>query len=193
MVRRGLTAEGIGVEGADLADEVGLAEVTISRVARRLGVRVPSLYAHLAGTEELMLWVTAVSLDDLAERVSAEIAGRSGIEALRAYADAFRAFAREHPGRYEASRRRVAGDAEGLETAREAAISAGRRHAELVAALLRGFAVTGDDVVHATRLIGSVIHGFVSLEAAGAFDHSTPAPEESWHRALTVLAGTLGA
>jgi AcrR family transcriptional regulator len=187
MARQGLTALVIGAEGADLADEIGLAEVTISRVARRLGVKVPSLYAHLAGSEELMLWVAATSLDDLADLVAAELVGRSGQEAVAAYGDAVRRFVQEHPGRYQATRQRVGGEGE----AARAALAAGRRHSELIAAVLRGYAVEGEDAVHATRLIGAVVHGFVSLESAGAFEHSRPPSEESWQRALAVLADTL--
>jgi AcrR family transcriptional regulator len=182
-----VTPQRIGVEGADLADEIGLAAVTMSEVARRLGVRVPSLYAHVAGSEELMLRVAQVSLDDLADRASAELVGRSGREALSAYANAVRDFARDHPGRYDATRLRIDGDS----PAATAAIGAGRRHADLISAVLRGYALEGDDAVHATRLIGSVIHGFVSLEASGAFDHSPPSPDESWSRALAELGGTL--
>lgn len=184
MARRGLSPLKVAVTAADLADEIGLEAVTISEVARRLGVQVPSLYAHVDGASGLTTRVVALSLDELADRAASALIGRSGEEALLAYADAVRGFAHQHPGRYGATRHRF----DASTTAAGEAIAAGRRHADLIAAVLRGYALEGDDLVHATRLIGSVIHGFVSLELAGGFDHSAPASEVSWRLIIRTLA-----
>ena len=40
------------------------------------------------------------------------------------------------------------------------------------------------------RLIGSVVHGFASLELAGSFDHSDPPPDRTWPRILDGVALT---
>ena len=41
-------------------------------------------------------------------------------------------------------------------------------------AVLRGYDLTEPDQTHAVRLLGSVFHGFVTLELAGGFSHSAP-------------------
>ncbi len=100
-----------------------------------------------------------------------------------ALGDVYRDYAREHPGRYDAARHRLAPEV--------AAASAGPRHAHLSRAVLRGYDLGEPDQTHAVRLLGSVFHGFTSLEAAGGFDHSAPDAQESWTRILHALDTTL--
>jgi hypothetical protein len=71
------------------------------------------------------------------------------------------------------------------------AVAAGRRHAALTRAVLRGYALDEESTVHAIRLLGSVMHGFTALELGGSFDHSEPPSEESWLRILDALDETL--
>lgn len=183
MPRAGLTPDRVALIGAELADEVGFAHVTPSAVARRAGVQVASLYAHVRSADDLRVRVALLALAELADRGDAALAGRSGRHALVALGDVYRDYAREHPGRYDATRHRL--DAE------TAAASAGPRHAALSRAVLRGYGLTPSDETHAVRLLGSVFHGFTSLELAGGFAHSAPASQESWLRILDALDTTL--
>ncbi|GAA4374036.1 TetR/AcrR family transcriptional regulator [Nocardioides caricicola] len=183
MPRAGLTGEVVVRAAADLADEIGLAATTLSSVARVLGVRVASLYSHVDGSTGLREGMATLALDELADRVGGAIAGRSGRDALEAFATAYRDYARAHPGRNEATRVRVGPDSP--------AVAAGRRHADLTRAVLRGYDLDEADAVHATRLLGSVVHGYTDLELSGSFAHSAPPPEESWARVLDALDHTL--
>lgn len=183
MVRRGLTTERLTEVGAELADEVGLDQLTVSAVARRVGVQAASLYAHVSGTGDLRARVALLALEELADLVSEALAGRAGLDALVAFADAHRDYAHAHPGRWAAMQTR-------LDPA-TAASSAGPRHAAMARAVLRGYHLAGQDETHAVRLIGSAIRGFVDLEAAGSFDHSAPAPSVSWRRGLVALDALL--
>ncbi|MDO9454572.1 TetR/AcrR family transcriptional regulator, partial [Nocardioides sp.] len=90
MVRAGLTRDRLAVVGAELADEVGFEQVTISEVARRCDVKVASLYSHVAGSGDLLTLITLLALDELADRAAADVAGRAGREALAALAGAYR-------------------------------------------------------------------------------------------------------
>jgi len=40
-------------------------------------------------------------------------------------------------------------------------------------------------------MLGSVFHGYVSLDMAGGFSHSAPGPEETWPRVLDALDALL--
>ena len=53
MPRAGLTAERVVNEAERLADEVGLAQLSLAALAARLGVQPPSLYKHIAGQDEI--------------------------------------------------------------------------------------------------------------------------------------------
>ncbi|MFT4084873.1 MAG: TetR-like C-terminal domain-containing protein [Nocardioides sp.] len=186
-MRAGLSTERVVALAAELADEAGAESVTVSRLARHCGVRPASLYAHLDGAADLHARLTALALDELADRAAADLAGRSGTDALAALAGSYRAYAREHPGRYAAARRRLDPDV----ASAELAIRAGRRHTELTRATLRGYDLPEPAQTHAVRLLGSLVHGFTDLEATGAFEHSEPAGEESWQALLVALDAIL--
>ncbi|MEU9733675.1 WHG domain-containing protein [Streptomyces sp. NPDC048002] len=183
MVRAGLTPELLTRAGAELADEVGFEQVTVSALARRFDVKVASLYSHLKSSQDLKTRIALLALEELADRAADALAGRAGKDALVAFADVYRDYARTHPGRYAAARFR-------LDPA-TAAASAGVRHAQMTRAILRGYDLTEPDQTHAVRLLGSVFHGYVDLELAGGFSHSSPDSEESWSRVLDALDATL--
>ncbi|MFW6773440.1 TetR/AcrR family transcriptional regulator [Nocardioides sp. CPCC 205120] len=183
MARAGVTAERVVREAADLVDAEGLGALRVAAVAERLGVRPASVYAHVAGLDEIRTAVTALALGELADRAGDAVAGRAGRDALVAYADVVRSYAQAHPGRYAATRLRVAPGSP--------AVAAGRRHAELTRAVLRGYDLPAEAEVLAVRLLGSVVHGYVDLELSGAFDHSDPPPAATWPGALDALDAAL--
>ncbi|WP_053912734.1 WHG domain-containing protein [Streptomyces sp. SCSIO 75703] len=183
MARVGLTPERLVRAGAELADEVGFDQVTVSALARRFDVKPASLYSHLRGSEDLKTRIALLALAELADRGALALAGRSGKDALAAFADVHRDYAREHPGRYAAARHR-------LDPA-TAAASAGVRHARMTRALLRGYDLAEPDQTHAVRLLGSVFHGYASLELSGGFDHSAPDSDTSWARVVDALDALL--
>ncbi|MEW1910136.1 TetR/AcrR family transcriptional regulator [Kitasatospora sp. NPDC085895] len=172
MVRVGLTTERLVRAGAELADEVGFDEVTVTALARRFDVKVASLYAHLKNSQDLRTRIALLALEELAGEVADALAGRAGRDALAAFAAAYRDYARRHPGRYAAAQLRL--DPE------TATASAGVRHAQMTRAILRGYDLAEPDQTHAVRMLGSVFHGYVSLEAAGGFSHTPVDPQQSW-------------
>ncbi|WP_240759356.1 TetR/AcrR family transcriptional regulator, partial [Phytoactinopolyspora endophytica] len=103
MARVGLTTQRLAQAGAELADEVGFDQVTASALARRLDVKVASLYSHVKNSEDLRTRIALVALEELADRAAAALAGRAGKDALVALANVYRDYAREHPGRYAAA------------------------------------------------------------------------------------------
>lgn len=183
MARAGLTTQRLVRAGAELADEVGFDQVTVSALARRFDVKVASLYSHLRNSQDLKTRIALLALEEMADRTAEALAGRSGKDALTAFANVCRDYARAHPGRYTAARHPL-DDA-------TAAGSAGVRIAQLTRAVLRGYDLAEPDQTHAVRLLGSVFHGYVSLETAGGFAHSAPGSEESWARILDALDSLL--
>jgi AcrR family transcriptional regulator len=161
MPRAGLSAAGVTAAAAELADAEGLDAVTLAALAARLGVRPPSLYSHVAGLDDLRARIAARGAEQLAERLQAAAAGRSGRQALTAVAEAYRAYAREHPGAY-AALQRVPGRNERAATASERTVA-------VVLAVLDGYGLEGEGALHATRAIRSALHGFVLLEAEHGF------------------------
>jgi len=162
MPRVGLNRERVVAEAARLADAVGYDRLTLASVAEGCGVRLPSLYKHVEGIEDLRRLMAARAVRDLADELARSAMGRSGSGALGAMAERYRDFARRHPGGYAATLRAPDPDDEALRAASASVL-------EVVFAILAGYGIRGDDAVDATRMVRSALHGFVALEAAGGF------------------------
>ena len=164
---------------ARVADRDGLDQLTLAHLAAELGVRAPSLYAHVGGLGDLRDRIRALGVVELTDALAAAATGRAGREAVHAVAVAYRAYAHEQPGVYAAMQRAPeAGDAErGLAAARLVGV---------LTAVLRGYGLEGDDAIHAVRLLRSALHGFVSLEAVGGF--ALPlALDETYERLIAMV------
>ena len=89
-------------------------------------------------------------------------AGLAGPDALVAFSQAYRDYATAHPGRYAASVRAPSAGDEEHNAAGAAAVG-------LIANVLKGYRIEGDDMIDAVRMLRAALHGFVALEAAGGF------------------------
>lgn len=172
MRRAGLTADLVTRAAADLADEVGLAGVTLSAVARHFGVKDASLYSHVRGLPDLRARVALLAAGEFADLLGPAVAGRSGRDALVAFADTYRGFARAHPGRYAAMQQPI-----------DPAAAGSHRGVELTYGVLRGYGLDEPDTTDAVRLLRSMLHGFVDLESRGGFNDPRDI-EASWRRVI---------
>jgi AcrR family transcriptional regulator len=179
VARRGLDRTQVVEAACALADQEGLEAVTLGRVAAELGVRPPSLYNHVDGLDGLLAGVAQVGLVRLGDTLQTAAVGRSGRDALRAVADALRAFARASPGLYAAAQRPPRDDPE--------AVAAADRAVDVFVAVLRGFELEGDDAIHGVRIVRSALHGFVALELNGGFGLPL-AIDATFERLVDVLA-----
>jgi AcrR family transcriptional regulator len=149
-------------EAAALADERGLDFVTLANLAQRLNVRAPSLYNHIESAEELQNRLTLFALRALRDDIARAAIGKNGAAGIMAIANAYRAFAKDHPGMYSATVRAPRpNDVAPHEIAGEIL--------DIVRAILAPFDLDEDTAIHAIRGFRSIVHGFVSLEAGHAF------------------------
>ncbi len=146
-----------------LADRDGLDTLTLTALAGELGIRPPSLYNHVASLEELRQALATRALGELDAALGRAAQGVAGAKAILALGEAYRAYAHVHPGLYAAIAAVSASKTPELHAARGALL-------DTVGAVLRGFDLVGKkEVLHAMRAFYSLMHGFVSLEAAGGF------------------------
>lgn len=92
--RRGLTHEKIVARAIEIADEQGLAGVTMQRLAESLGFTTMSLYRYVANKDELFTLMTGSESLLPAEPPAVHEDWR---QSLRAWADAIREMYRAHP------------------------------------------------------------------------------------------------
>ncbi|MHB9858188.1 TetR/AcrR family transcriptional regulator [Streptomyces sp. YIM S03343] len=179
MARAGLTTDLVVAAAADLADESGFENVTVSALARRLGVKDASLYSHVRGLKDLRTRIALLAGGELIGTVAEAVAGRAGKDALAAFAGAYRAYALAYPGRYAATQIRV-------DQSLIAGTPAMRRTADITYGMLRAYGLTEPDLTDAVRLLRSTFHGYCVLEAAGAFGADRDV-QASWHKAVDAL------
>ncbi|MEU4411074.1 TetR-like C-terminal domain-containing protein [Streptosporangium sp. NPDC023963] len=163
MPRAGLNAATIAAAGAALADEIGFTELTMGRLAERVGVRTPSLYKHIAGQAELNRQIAALTLTEAADTLGTATQGRAGRDALTAAARAMRDFVLAHPSRYAAT---IGITPTGPD---DPIAVAERRGLGPFEAVLRGYDIAPQEIPHALRALRSVFHGFATLQAANGF------------------------
>ena len=141
----------------ELADREGLDSVTLTRVAKELGVQQPALYRHVAGWDDLVRSLGLLGRELISSRLAEAAIGISGPDAVAAVGRAWRQVAADHPGIYAATDRYpCAGDAE-LEAAVE-------RVVHVLGQALASFDLTDDQRIHAARTLRSAFHGFAHLE-----------------------------
>ncbi len=186
---RTLSREAVIEAAASLLDERGRDGLTLAELAKRLGVRSPSLYNHVDGLDGLLHELRLRALNDLRRALERATIGRSQRDALAALCLAYRAYVHEHPGLYGLTvRSSAAPDAQEQQ--------AGQAVVEVALAVLHGYGLHGDHAIHATRFLRSALHGFAVLELEGGFglDLSVNATfdltMEALHRALLTLSDT---
>ncbi len=167
MPRAGLDPEAVVASAAGLADEVGLANVTMGLLAERLGVRAPSLYKHIDGQADLNRRIALLAFTELGDALRDATRGQTGRAAVSTAARTMRAYVLEHPGRYSATLRLTAKGPD------DPLVAASARALESLSAVLAGYAIDPADTVHALRLLRSLFHGVSVLEAAGGFQMKT--------------------
>jgi AcrR family transcriptional regulator len=160
--RAGLNETRVIEEAERIADEGGLANLTLAGLAQRLGVRQPSLYKHIDSFNGLQRSIAVRAKTELAATLGRAAVGQARGEAITSMSKAYRNWALEHPGRYAAAQRpSTPGDTE--------AEAVDRAIVEIVADVLAGYHLRGDDAIDGVRALRAALHGFVTLEASGGF------------------------
>lgn len=169
---------------AVIADSEGLDALTLTRVAKELGISQPALYRHVEGYDDLIRSLSLRGRQLLNERLQEAAVGVSRDDAVRALGHAWRLVVRERPGLYGATDRcPCAGDAE-LEDAVEQIV-------ETLAQALVGYELSAEDAAHAARALRSAFHGFSHLEAGDGHPKSYDL-DDTFDHIIDILCAGIG-
>ncbi len=184
MTRRaGLDQEAVIQAACALVDAEGLDQLSLARLAERLNIRTPSLYNHISGLDGVRHALAVRGARVLRDRLVRAAIGKNGEEGIFAIADAYRSFAKEHPGLYTAGLRAAApGDSELSAPADETMA--------VIRAVLAPYQLSDENFIHAARALRSLAHGFVSLELAGGFGIPVDL-DTSYHTIVRMFANSL--
>lgn len=160
--RAGLDKDVLVRTAAEIADKEGIEEVTLARLASKLGVRSPSLYNHVDGLQGLRTLLAVYGLKQLHERIEAAADGQQGDAAVQAMGRAYVEFVRSRPGLYKTT-------LAAPEPGHAELAAASERILQLIINLLGGYNLSRDGQLHAVRGLRSILHGFASIEQEGGF------------------------
>lgn len=182
-MKAGLDKDLILQTAAKMADENGIACVTLKSLAMELGVKSPSLYKHFSGgldelNKELMLygWRT------LEKEMIMSAVGKAKDDAILSICHTYRKFVLEHTGMYEAMQWYNMYSSDEALNATEGIIS-------ILFQVLAAYELTEEQKVHTVRTLRSFLHGFSSIESHNGFGNPVP-PSDTFDFALqTILKG----
>jgi AcrR family transcriptional regulator len=158
-----ITPESLRAAAREVLERDGRDGLTMQAVATALGVRAPSLYKHVRDRGELVRIVADDVARDLGERMDAALGAAPGDpgSSIRALARTARAYAREQPNGYAL----VFGPLPESERADRSALDRGSAAILEVSRRLAG----REHALDAARTLTAWMHGFTSMELAGAF------------------------
>lgn len=145
----------------DIIRTRGIEALTMQAVADRVGVRGPSLYKHFADRAAILCAVELSVLADFEAALRAHAVSADPEEALYEMAKSYRLFALSSAAKYSLLF--------GLQSTDEECRAARRRALQPALVLLEAW--LGDPAAAQTRAraLTAFLHGFVSMEASGAF------------------------
>ncbi len=184
-IRRSVDRAKVVETAASVADTHGLDALTLTRVAKELGISQPALYRHVDGYDDLIRSLGLRGREVLVDALKNSAVGIAGDDAVRAMGWAWREVVATHPGLYAATDRYpCAGDAE-LEAAVNQVI-------EVLELALAGYALDPADQVHVARTLRSAFHGFAHLEAGDGHPLPHDLDDSFEHLVDLLIAGIRG-
>jgi AcrR family transcriptional regulator len=157
-----LSREKVVAVAAEVADHDGIDAVTLTRVAEELGCHVTSLRNHVTTIAELHRHMALLGVAELKESIWEAAVGRSGEDALRRIAAAYRHYGEQHPGLAQAIRTyRNDDDPEFVATALKTVAP--------ILTTLQSFGLSEEQAAVMHRVFSSAIAGFTNYVAVGMY------------------------
>ncbi len=160
MARRGVDADLVIETAEQLVDRSGASDLTMTALAKQLGVRTPSLYSHVQSIDDVLGGVQARAMRSLGDDLQRAAMGRTGPDGIRSLAAALRRFADEHPGLYDL--------ALGEPFDREGVVVASSAAGDALTAMIRSFGIY-DVSLELLFTCVAQLHGVLVLDRAGLF------------------------
>ncbi len=145
-----------------LAEEVTLDRLTLNQLAEHLGVKTPSLYHHVQGLRDLYAGLASLGMQRLGTQIARAAIGKAHGDAIRAIAREYRTFARTYPELYKAILKSPEMQCSAITEAENGIV-------QILFKVLEPYHYSEEEAFHRIRGLRSLLHGFVSLEAAGFF------------------------
>ena len=102
MARMGLDKNAVISRAAQLANDIGLDNITLKALANDLNIQPPSLYYHIGGLDDLKKELMIYGWLQMEDQILEAVAGISGYDAIEVICREFVKYATENPGVFNA-------------------------------------------------------------------------------------------
>ncbi|MCM2677231.1 TetR/AcrR family transcriptional regulator [Alkalicoccobacillus plakortidis] len=160
--RRGLTISEIVYSATEIVDQEGLQQLSIGAVAKKLNIKPPSLYNHVRGLDELHDLLAIHVCQTLYEKLRDATVDFKQDDAVRGFSYAYVEFAKTHSGLYEAISRSASEENDALREVQGQVV-------QVVLDVFDDYGLQEERAIHLVRMLRSMLHGFVTLDAANGF------------------------
>lgn len=181
-MKAGLQKETILEAAAKMADEKGIASVTLKALAEELGVKPPSLYKHIDGLEELNKELMLYGWRLLDKDVTAAAIGKAKDDAIMAICYAYREFVSQHKGLFEAMQWYNMYQSEEHLKATEGVVA-------VLFKVLSAYKLAEEQKVHIVRTLRGFLQGFLTIESHGGHGNPLPVVDTFDFALKTILMG----
>mgnify|MGYP000872400831 CR=1 FL=1 len=162
MSTKGLSKKIIVDEAVVYIEENGRPDISLHEIARRLGIKTPSLYNHIENTKELQYSVFKVAIEKFVKNQNIAIKNKQKDEAVKAFAKAYHTFATENRGLYLLI---MSMPSENDEISKKMAVPL----LDIVINILSKYNLPEEKIAHWQRVFRAILHGFISQEYLGYF------------------------
>lgn len=182
-MKTGLDKDKIIEMAANIADEKGIANVTLKVLATELGIKSPSLYKHFSGgldelNKELMLY----GWRSLETEITKAAIGKSKDDAIISICHVYRDFASRHKGLFEAMQWYNMYQSEEHLQATKGTVA-------ILFQVLEAYGLSEEQKVHIVRMLRGFLQGFSTIENHGGYGNPTPLDDTFDFALKTILNG----
>lgn len=198
MARTGLPYELIMNTALQLVEEKGFDKFSLHDLAKALGIKTPSLYNHFSGIKQLQKELALKIEQDLYHQSTQAMKENAPDDMVRTLAHTQLEYAKQHPHLYQVILALPTIEKNGLtkdipskydtnnsssvksvETA-QSLENAAWHSVEPIRIALNQYQLSEADSIHLNRMFRSMIHGYISLAAAGYLAHQKYSTLESF-------------
>lgn len=174
MAKRDLTKEKIILATIDLANNIGIANVSFPRLAEYFQIKAPSLYNHFKNMMDVKIATSLYLQKILLKELTEQLTGLTAEDALRTYAVVYRNFAIRYTAVYELLNIVP-------QTNNDELTDINHRILGFVREILHDFSLTSDEIMHASRMFRSMLHGYITMNQLGYFQNKSLPSDKSFY------------
>lgn len=182
-MKAGLDKKTIIETAANMANELGITNVTLKMLANELGIKSPSLYKHFSGgLDELNKELLLYGWRSLESEITKSAIGKSKDDAIIAICNAYRNFVNCHKGLFEAMQWYNMYQSDEHLQATQGTV-------DILFQVLEAYGLNEEQKVHCVRMLRGFLQGFSAIESHGGFGNPIPLNDTFGFALKTILNG----